>query len=551
MKIAIAQIDTRTADIHGNVARIEHFTELAVSRGAELVVFPELAIPGYPPHDYLERTAFLDACQGAMEGLAGRTDGVGIVVGNVVRNPAESGKHVFNSACLLAEGRVIGMQHKSLLPTYDVFDECRYFEPASERQPLRFRDRAIALSVCEDVWNDKAIGGRDLYRLDPIAELMQEDVEVLLNLSASPFSIGRNTVRHAVLATAARHYRVPLFYVNLVGANDSLIFPGRSVIFRPDGNLFHQCEAFAEDLFVADTEALEPIAPPQVEDDIEDLYHALVLGIRDYAHKCGFQSAVLGLSGGIDSAVVACLAAEALGKEHVCGITMPSCYSSDASLEDARSLAETLGIRFEVIPIEPARTTYEKMLEPAFANTPPGVTEENIQARIRGIIIMAFSNKFGFLPLATGNKSELAMGYATLYGDMCGGLLVIGDVPKTMVYQLAHYINREREIIPHSILVKPPSAELRPGQKDQDTLPPYELLDRILKHYIEEHREAGEIVALGFEPHIVHDVLRRVDRAEYKRRQAAPVLRVSAKAFGLGRRLPIAQGWRRLWPHGT
>lgn len=544
MKIAIAQINTRTADIKGNTAKILEFASRARSLDAELVLFPELALPGYPPHDYLERPAFLDACERAMAEIAATTDErMGILLGNVVRNPETTGKAVFNSACLLAEGRLAGMQHKSLLPSYDVFDESRYFEPAHAHRPLLFHGRRLGVSVCEDIWNDKAVSERLLYHTNPIDDLVAQGAEVLINISASPFSVGRNRVRHALLASTTKRYRLPLFYANLVGGNDSLIFPGKSVVFRADGNISHQCAPFAEDLVVLDSDSLAVCAPP-VLGDVEDLHEGLVLGIRDYAHKCGFRSAVIGLSGGIDSSVVACLAVSALGHEQVLGVSMPSVYSSRGSVDDAVLLARNLGIRLLTIPIEKARNLFDEMLAEAFADTKPGVTEENIQARIRGIIIMALSNKFGHLPLTTGNKSELAMGYTTLYGDMCGGLTVIGDVPKTLVYLLAAHINRRGEIIPGPVLTKPPSAELRPNQKDQDSLPPYEVLDRILKLYIEEHREEQDIVAAGYDPRLVHDVLRRVDRAEYKRRQAAPVLRVTAKAFGVGRRLPIAQGWR-------
>jgi NAD+ synthetase len=479
-----------------------------------------------------------------LQRLAGATGPVGLIVGFVGENPVRPGRETTNAVALLQHGRVLAARAKMLLPTYDVFDEDRYFEPAIENQPVEFNGRRIGLTICEDLWNDEDFWRDRRYRRNPAAELAAAGAECLVNVSASPWHLGKNRVRHAMLASLVAKTGRPLLYCNLVGGNDELVFDGASLAFDARGQLLARGALFAEDFVIADTGVAAPATDPDDFSDEEKLYRALVLGLRDYLHKCGFQSALLGLSGGIDSALTAALAAEALGPENVRGVSLPSPYSSAGSLEDARVLAANLGIRYDVIPIEAAFATVKQQLAPVFAGLAEDVTEENLQARLRGVILMALSNKFGSLLLTTGNKSELAVGYCTLYGDMCGGLAVIADVPKTMVYRLARWINREREIIPAASLTKPPSAELRPNQTDQDSLPPYEVLDAILEAYVVEGRSAEEIVAAGFEAATVRRVIRLIDLSEYKRRQAAPGLKVTSKAFGVGRRIPIAQRYR-------
>jgi len=549
MRVAVAQLNLVVGDISGNEAAIAVAYRRGVEAGAELVVFPELALTGYPPRDLLHRSAFLRANREALERLAGMTGATGMLVGFVDVNPVRPGRPLFNSAALMQHGRVVAVRHKTLLPTYDVFDEDRYFEPAESNLPVEFNGRRIGITLCEDVWNDGDLWPERRYRPDPAGALAAAGAEIIFNLSASPWHLGKEQTRHQLLSRLARRIGRPVVYCNLVGGNDELVFDGQSVAMDSNGRLLMQAEPFAADFRVIDT-SVEGGMEPRGYVAEELLCRALVLGTRDYLHKCGFRSAVLGLSGGIDSAVVACVAVEALGREQVRGLSLPSQYSSQGSLDDARELAERLGIGYDVVPIQPPFMAVKGQLREVFEGKTEDVTEENIQARLRGVLLMAMSNKFGSLLLTTGNKSELAVGYCTLYGDMCGGLAVISDVPKTWVYRLARWIN-DRAVaggglgpIPESTLVKPPSAELRPDQKDQDSLPAYEILDAILDAYVVEQVSPAEIVERGFDAADVRRVVRLIDGAEYKRRQAAPGLKVTTKAFGVGRRVPVAQRWR-------
>jgi NAD+ synthase/NAD+ synthase (glutamine-hydrolysing) len=543
MKIALAQINTTVGDMPGNEARIRAAYERAGTAGADLVLVPELAITGYPPRDLLLKPDFVEQNLAVLDRLAAISGKTGLVVGYVGRNERPPGRATTNAAALLQHGRILATRVKTLLPTYDVFDEDRYFEPAAENAPVEFNGRKLGLTVCEDIWNAQDFWRERRYRRDPVASLVGAGAEIMLNISASPWHLGKTRLRQEMIASAAAKNRCPVLYCNLVGGNDELIFDGASLAFDRDGRLIAEGAFCAEDFVMVDTEARGTGAPAALADE-ERVYRALVLGLRDYFSKCGFKSAVLGLSGGIDSALTACLAVEALGRENVHGIAMPSQYSSPGSLDDARVLAGRLGIRFDVVSIQPVFESFKKALRPVFEGRPEDTTEENIQARIRGTLLMALSNKFGSLLLTTGNKSELAVGYCTLYGDMNGGLAVINDVPKGMVYRLARWINRQREIIPQSSITKAPSAELRPNQTDQDSLPAYEVLDAILEAYVVEGRSAGEIIAAGSDEATVRRVVRMIDASEYKRRQAAPGLKVTSKAFGVGRRVPIAQRYR-------
>lgn len=543
MKVALAQIDTTVGDLEGNEAKIRAAYVRGQEAGAELVLLPELATTGYPPRDLLLRPALVQANLDAVQRLAAGTGRTGLVVGCVGRNPRRPGRDVTNAVALLQNGRILAMRSKTLLPTYDVFDEDRYFEPADENTPVPFNGQLLGLTVCEDLWNDEDFWPERRYRRNPAAELVAAGAQILCNVSASPWHLGKNRIRHSMLAGLAAKLDRPLVYCNLVGGNDELIFDGVSLAFSATGQLVARGQAFAEDFVVSDTDGSQPTPPLDLEDE-DKLCRALRLGLRDYLEKCGFRSALLGLSGGIDSALTACIAVQALGPENVHGVSLPSRFSSRGSLDDARQLALNLGIRYDVIPIEPAFEALKAGLAPLFAGRPDDVTEENLQARLRGILLMALSNKLGSLLLTTGNKSELAVGYCTLYGDMCGGLAVISDVPKTMVYRLARWLNRDREIIPAASIAKPPSAELRPDQTDQDSLPPYDLLDRILEAYVVQGRSVAEMVADGCDAEVVRRIVRLIDRSEYKRRQAAPGLKVTTKAFGLGRRVPIAQRYR-------
>jgi len=539
MKVALAQINTKVGDISGNQAKIWAAYQRAVAAGAELVVAPELALTGYPPRDLVLNPAFIAANLEALAALARATGSAALVTGYVGRQDGRPGRGATNSIAVLQNGEVLATRAKTLLPTYDVFDEDRYFEPAVDNLPVTLNGVKIGLTVCEDVWNDADLWDDRRYRRDPAAELVAAGAQLIVNASASPWHIGKNQVRRGLLARLAAKSRCPVLYCNLVGGNDELIFDGASMVFDSAGQLLGEGRMFDEDLVMVDLAAAPPVSPPAPGAE-ETIYRALVLGVRDYLHKCGFQSAVLGLSGGIDSALTAVIAAEALGPENVRGVSLPSQFSSQGSLDDARVLAQNLGIRYDVIPIQPLFAQAREQLKGVFDGRAEDTTEENIQARLRGVLLMAMSNKFGSLLLTTGNKSELAVGYCTLYGDMCGGLAVISDIPKTTVYRLAKWVNREREIIPAASITKPPSAELRPNQTDQDSLPPYEVLDAILEAYVVEGKTVAEIIAAGHAAATVQRILRLINLNEYKRRQAAPGLKVTTKAFGVGRRLPVA-----------
>ena len=542
MKIALAQINTTVGDFSGNVDRIVTFACRAAARGADLAIFPELALCGYPPRDLVEKPGFVERSEAELQRLAGLLPPIPALVGYVRRSRAKQGKPVVDAAALLHGGKVVLDYVKILLPFYDVFDESRYFEPGAGPGLYKLREACLGVTICEDIWNDKHFWKKQLYTRDPAEESVRAGANMLLNIASSPFSTDKIQLRHDMLKTIATAHHIPVVYVNHVGGNDQLIFDGSSMAFNAQGELCARAKSFEEDLVIFDLADGDRQLAPGPASEIEAVYQALVLGTRDYVSKCGFKKVLVGLSGGIDSSLVATLAADALGSENVCGISMPGPYSSPGSLRDAEALARNLKIDFRVIPIDSIFESYLTTLDPAFEGLPRDVTEENIQARIRGNILMALSNKFGALVLSTGNKSELAVGYCTLYGDMAGGLAVIADVPKTMVYDLARYVNRAGERIPQACLEKPPSAELRPNQTDQDTLPPYEVLDRILKAYIEENISAREIVEKhGLDSNLVRETIRRVNNAEYKRQQAAPALKVTAKAFGMGRRFPIAQ----------
>jgi len=543
MKLALAQINTTVGDFDGNARKILDAYQRGAAQGAELVLTPELAICGYPPRDLLLRKSFLRRNTDVLHQLASQTGSAGLLVGYVGPQANGPGRPCTNAVALLQNGAVVNARTKTLLPTYDVFDEDRYFEPAKSNSPVTFNGHSLGLTVCEDVWNDEDFWRDRRYSGNPAAQLVQAGVEVLLNVSASPWHLGKNHVRRDMLSSMARKWNRPLVYCNLVGGNDELVFDGTSMVFDAAGRLVAQGASFREDFLLVDLQAAPPLEPPHAPDE-EKIHDGLVLGLRDYLHKCGFTSAVIGLSGGIDSAVTAALAAEALGTNHVHGVALPSRYSSQGSLDDAARLAKNLGIRYDVVPIEPMFQTALGQLKPLFAGRAEDTTEENMQARLRGLVLMALSNKFGSLLLTTGNKSELAVGYCTLYGDMCGGLAAISDVPKSMVYRLARWMNREREIIPPDTLTKPPSAELRPDQKDQDSLPPYDILDAILEAYVVESLSPDEIIKQGYQAETVRRIVRLIDLNEYKRRQAAPGLKVTSKAFGVGRRIPIVQRFR-------
>ena len=545
MRIALAQLNTTVGDIAGNEARVLEAYRRGVEAQVELVLTPELSLTGYPPRDLLLRESFIRANQAALERLAAAVGEVGLIVGFVGENPVRPGRPLTNAAALLHRGRVVAIRTKTLLPTYDVFDEDRYFEPASENAVIHWEGRKLGLTICEDIWNDAEFGVQRRYRPDPAAALVASGAQILINLSASPWQLGKEQRRSALLRSLARRHQVPVVYCNLVGGNDELVFDGRSLAFNSAGGCLGEAAHFSSDFLIVDTEASgdRPLAPVADEALLHD---ALVLGMRDYVGKCGFRSVVLGLSGGIDSALVAALAVEALGAENVRGLALPTEFSSAGSIDDARSLAENLGIRFDVVPIQGSFEALKRQMEPLFEGRPEDTAEENLQARLRGVTLMAMSNKFGSLLLTTGNKSELAVGYCTLYGDMCGGLAVISDLPKTWVYRVSRWMNRDREIIPSSSITKAPSAELRPNQTDQDSLPPYEVLDAILEAYVVEDRPAAEIIATGFSEADVRRVVRLIDLSEYKRRQAAPGLKVTSRAFGVGRRQPVAQRWREI-----
>ena len=542
MKIALAQINTTVGDFAGNTARLREACERAAELGAELVLAPELAITGYPPRDLLLKSGFIEGNLAALAELAADIGDTALVVGHVGLNADQPGRRATNAVSLLYRGKVVATRTKSLLPTYDVFDEARYFEPATENTPVDFNGHSLGLTVCEDVWNDEDFWCDRRYRANPVEALVEKGAELILNVSASPWHLGKHRMRADMLASLAAKVARPLLYCNAVGGNDELIFDGGSLALNAEGKPIAPGKFFAEDLVMVDTEA-SPIELSTPKDEAL-LHDALVLGVRDYLGKCGFRSAAIGLSGGIDSAVTAVLAVAALGRENVRGVALPSQYSSAGSLDDAQALAKNLGIQYDVVPIKAGFETAKQSLEPVFGDRPEDVTEENMQARLRGLLLMAMSNKFGSLVLTTGNKSELAVGYCTLYGDMCGGLAVISDVPKTMVYRLARWMNRDGEVIPASTIEKPPSAELRPDQKDEDSLPPYDVLDAILERYVVEGQSVDEIIAADFDADTVRRIARLIDLNEYKRRQAAPGLKVTSKAFGVGRRIPVAQRYQ-------
>jgi NAD+ synthase (glutamine-hydrolysing) len=541
MKIALAQFNPTVGDFGGNRARILEIARAAKSGDADLAVFSELCLCGYPPQDLIERPSFAERNQTELAELA-REIPLPAVVGFVGKAQDNTGKPVANSAALIAQGKILFEQRKMLLPTYDVFDEARYFQPANVQYTFPLGADTLGITICEDVWNDKSFWPERLYERDPVAELVSKGSNVVLNISSSPYSLGKRGLRRDMLGAVARERRIPVVYVNQVGGNDSLIFDGSSVAFAPDGHVAALAKSFEEDLIYFDTVTGKGDMRPPLDDEYEAVYKALVLGTRDYVRKCGFRKAVIGLSGGIDSALVAVIATAALGAENVLGVSMPGPYSSEGSVRDAKQLAQNLGIDLITLPISNIFSCYNGVLAEAFKGRTSNSTEENIQARIRGNLLMALSNKLGSLVLSTGNKSELAVGYCTLYGDMAGGLDVIADVPKLMVYDLARLVNREREVIPQATMTKPPSAELKADQKDTDTLPPYEDLDRILRGYVEDMMSPEQIAEECLLPlELVRSVALQVDRSEYKRKQAPPGLKVTSKAFSVGRRFPVAQ----------
>ena len=549
MRIALAQINNTVGDLEANSAKILEFARHSQEMGAAVVAFPELALTGYPPRDLVEKDSFLDRTALALDRIAKESAALdlSLVVGYVGRSPAHSAIKAQNAAAVIEGGKVVFCQCKMLLPNYDVFDEARYFEPAKQQSIWTVRGKRVALAICEDAWNDKQYWERQRYTRDPIEELVQRGADLILTINASPWNIGKRKQREAIFQATAHRFGLPQIYVHMVGGNDQLVFDGTSFAMTAQGETAARAKSFAEDLIIYDTETGTGDCHGTFPDSDEAAYEALVLGTRDYIRKCGFRSVLIGLSGGIDSALVAAIAAEAVGKENVMGIGMPGPYSSQHSIDDARALAQQLGIRFEVVPIKCGYEAMVGSLNGLFAGYQADTTEENLQSRLRGMVLMSLSNKFGALVLTTGNKSEIAVGYCTLYGDMCGGLAVISDVPKTMVYRLARLANnryRERGLpppIPESTLTKPPSAELRPDQKDTDSLPEYDVLDKILVDYVEGYESVPEIAQKeDISENLVRDIVRKVDRNEYKRQQAAPGLRITSKAFGIGRRFPIA-----------
>jgi NAD+ synthase (glutamine-hydrolysing) len=543
MKIALAQINPIIGGFSHNVERIRQCADQAIAQSCDLIIFSELVISGYPPQDLVEKKDFVDANIAALGRMLDTIRGIGVICGLVDHNPADEGKRVCNSAVLFEDGHIRHQVQKRLLPTYDVFDESRYFEPGRECHSFFYKGMKIGLTICEDLWNDKDIFKRRIYHFDPVDAMVKDGAELIVNISASPFHTGKIGFRKNMHSTIAKKYGVPLVYVNQVGGNDSLLFDGLSAVFDRQGRMVARARDFEEDLIVYDTASDSTVIREVAASETEAVFKALAMGTRDYVTKCGFSKAVIGLSGGIDSALTAAIAVRALGSDNVMTVFMPSAYTSGDNFEDTRRLARNLGVGLETIPIDDIFRKFLKDLAPASDNREPGIAEQNIQARIRGTILMAISNARGCLLLSTGNKSELAVGYCTLYGDMSGGLAVISDVPKTMVYDLAHFINRDHIIIPARIISKAPSAELKPDQRDDDDLPPYALLDPILKGYIEDDLSISELVDMGFDRQLVSEIVAKVNRNEYKRYQAAPGLKVTSKAFGYGRRYPIAQGY--------
>lgn len=546
MKIGFLQLNSTIGDFSANVRKLLDGYDKAVALGAEFVIAPELFLCGYPPRDLLLRPDFVDANLKALDDASKKAGPVPLCVGFVDRNSDRPGRALRNAAAVLQNGQIAWRANKCLLPTYDVFDEDRYFEPAKTIAPFDFNGRKLAITICEDIWNDEDFWPERLYRRDPVKDAISQGAELVLNISASPWHDGKENVRREMLRRVARDEKLPLAQVNLVGANDELIFDGHSVAFDSNGNVIAMGKGFAEDILVTNLAGRAAETAPAFNFPAREsqIFSALSLGIRDYVRKCGFKSVILGLSGGIDSALTAVLAVDALGKENVLGVAMPARYSSEGSVVDAKALAQNLGIRLEVIPIEPVFLSVEEQLKNIFAGLKSDQTEENLQSRLRGTTLMALSNKFNALVLTTGNKSEMAVGYCTLYGDMDGALAPLADVFKTDIYKIARWVNRRHKIIPQNSIDKPPSAELRPNQKDQDSLPPYETLDAILDLYVVKNISREQIVKQGFDPAMVHDVLNKINFTEYKRRQAAPGLKISPRAFGMGRRIPIAQ---RFW----
>ncbi len=541
MKIALIQINPVIGNFSENIRRIAAFINKAKIQGCALAVLPELAVSGYPPRDYLEHEAFLAAHDLALQTLILQTSGIAVLCGSISRHTGETGKLLYNSALLFEDGNLLFTAHKRLLPTYDVFDESRYFEPGDSSSTFSYKGLRLGITICEDIFNDEECFAHPLYAANPVADLTGMDI--LINIAASPYTMGKQQARMDIFSGLCRKYRIPLVYVNQVGGQDSVLFDGASLVLDKKGSLCHQARSFDEDLLVIDTDKLVPLQEKK-GDETHLVLQALSMGCRDYIKKCGFTKVLLGLSGGIDSALTCAIACHALGRENVMGVALPSPYTSQESIEDARELAENLGIRFEIVPISDTFASFRESLSPLFSGLKEDVTEQNIQARIRGTLLMAMANKFYALLLSTGNKSEMAVGYCTLYGDMCGALSLLSDVPKQLVYELARFINRDKEIIPARSISKAPSAELAPGQKDQDDLPPYEMLDPILQAYLEEHLSIREITARGFGRKIVEDIIRRIKINEYKRQQAAMGLKVTSKAFGFGRRYPIAQQFK-------
>lgn len=545
MKFLLAQLNATVGDIAGNAQLILNAYHEGVQEGIDLVVCPELMLTGYPPRDLLLKPKFVDENLAALQRLAAQTSGTGLLVGFVSRNDSGEGRELYNSVALLHEGNIKDIRHKTLLPTYDVFDEERYFEPALANEPIVFKKHTLGVTICEDAWNDEDFGVHGRYMTNPLEQLARKGCDFLINVSASPWFLGKNRVRQSLLSSQAKRLGTALLYCNMVGGNDELVFDGGSLVVGADGDIKLEGKLFqSQNLIVNPAVFTLEAKKNHALIDEEKIFKALSLGVKDYVEKCGFKSVLLGLSGGIDSALTAVVAVDALGASNVRGVAMPSEFSSQGSKDDARELADHLGIQYDEIPIQSGFESIKQSLSPVFLGLKDDVAEENMQARLRGVILMGMSNKFGSLLLTTGNKSELAVGYCTLYGDMCGGLAVLSDLPKTMVYRLSEWVNRHQVVIPVSTLTKPPSAELRPDQTDQDSLPDYEILDAILQAYVVDHRSAGEIVSMGYDQAIVARIIRLIDLNEYKRRQSAPGLKVTTRAFGMGRRVPIAQRYR-------
>ncbi len=544
MKLFIGQINPIVGAISANAEMIDRVYREGMAAGADVVMVPELAVTGYPPRDLLDRDVFVSAALQTRDALARNTRHTALIFGCITRNESWCGKPLHNSAIIAQDGKILLEQHKILLPTYDVFDELRYFQPGSGGKVIELAGKQVGVSICEDFWFDDEVLGTKLYCHNPIDQLARQRAEIILNISASPFDAGKRKSRYDLFSQIARRYEIPLVYVNQVGGNDELLFDGSSIVINAAGETVFCANAFEEQATMVRLDGLRCDSVLDIPKD-EEIGRGLILGLRDYIRKCGFSDVVIGLSGGIDSAVTAALAVEALGPEHVTGIAMPSQFSSQHSIDDARSLAENLGIAFHIVRIDDIYKPYETAIDTLTGEHKFDTTNENVQARIRGNILMAWSNRTGAMVVSTGNKSEMAVGYCTLYGDMAGGMALLGDVYKTMVYRVARWLNRDGAVIPESTMTKAPSAELRPNQTDQDSLPPYEILDEILKLYIEQWKEIDDIAAAGFDRPLVERILRLVDTNEFKRRQAPPTIRVSAKAFGSGRQMPIAQRWRR------